>query len=161
MFRRGFIALFILLTTVCASAQLPVAQMFLSMPDTLCPYLDMRQRVMLLEYANHNATDSVENIFGGKSIVLSKTDNCLELQVADGFTMTLLADSASFLLIQTACAPLCSSIVKRYVANWIYVEELKPEKQCMLPRAEVIDGRISWSDQTLLLLDEEEKKYYD
>ncbi|MBR1809166.1 MAG: DUF3256 family protein [Paludibacteraceae bacterium] len=161
MFRRGLTALFLVLTTVYVSAQLPVAQRFLSIPDTLCPYLDMKQRVMLLEYANHNTTDSVENIFGGKSIVLSKADNCLELQVADGFTMTILADSASFLLIQTACAPLCSSIVKRYVANWIYVEELKPDKQCMLPKAEVIDGRLSWSDQTPLLLDDEEKKYYD
>ncbi len=143
-----------------ANAQLPIGQLLLSMPDSLCPYLDMKQRVVLLEYANQNMKDSVDNIYGGKSAILDKTDNYLSLAVADGFTIELLSDSASYYLIQTACAPICSSIVKQYVANWIFVEEVKPEKPTVFQKATVEDGKIVWIDETPLLLDDEEKKYY-
>lgn len=160
MFRRSITILVLLLGVGLAVAQMPAGQLFLSMPDSLCPYLDMKQRVVMLEYANQGVTDSVENLFGGKSVVTYKSDECLQVQVAEGFGLTLFVDSTSFVLIQTACAPLCSSIVKRYVANWIFVEEIKPQKQTMLQKAEILDGRISWSDQTLLLLDDEEKKFY-
>ncbi len=141
-------------------AQLPVGQLFLSMPDSLCPMLDMRQRVVLLEYVNQQLQDSVVNIYGGQSRVLAKTDNYICLEAAEGVTMEILADTSSFILIQTACAPVCSSIVKRYIANWLFMEELRPDHETDFMKAVVVDGRIVWSDETPLLLDDEEKKHY-
>lgn len=159
------ILLSLLYITSSLYAQLPVGQLFLSMPDSLCPYLDMKQRVVLLEYANQNLSDSVDNIYGGHSSVTAKTDNYLCIQVTDGISLELLTDSDSFCLIQTACAPICSSIVKRYFANWMFIGEVKPvglsqAERAVFIKAEVSDGNIVWHDETPLWLDEEEKKHY-
>ena len=153
-------ALVMLMPCTKAFSQLPVSQLLLSMPDSLCPYLDMKQRIVMVEYANKQISDSVENIYGGHSHIAQLTDSYLNMQVADGFTIEILTDSTGFYLIQTACAPICSSIIKRYIANWLYVEEIKPQEKAMFMKAEVQNGDIVWSDQTPLLLDEEEKKNY-
>ena len=160
MVRRFFYILLSLTLSIFSCAQLPVRQLFVSMPDSLCPYVDMKQRLLMMEYARQGMTDSVENIYGGKSRVTSVTDNYICAQVAEGFMLELLSDTAGFYLIQTSCAPICSSIVKRYIANWMFQQRIMPENNAAFMRATVVENRIVWSDETPLLLDEEEKKGY-
>ncbi len=160
MNRHCFLILAISAMSVLSFGQLPVRQLFVSMPDSLCPYMDMKQRVLMLEYANQKMTDSVENIYGGKSVVTNLDENYISVSISEGFTIELLTDSEGYYLIQTACAPICSSIVKRYTGNWVFLQQTVPEKVAAFMKAEVREGKIVWADQTPLLLDEEEKKHY-
>lgn len=154
-----FITLFVA-SSCLIKAQLTAPQLFVSMPDSLCPYFDMRTRLLMVEYFNESVHDSVENVYDGKSCVINKTDKYIKVHVADGFTMELIADTTSFYLIQTACAPICSSIVKHYFDYWQYIGEIKPDEDGLFMQAIVVDNQINWEDQTPLMLDEQEKQHY-
>lgn len=137
-----------------------IYETFVSMPDSLCPFLTPQQRLTLVKYAEAQANDSVENLFGGYSSIRVSQENYLTCSVAEGVNYTLLLQADTIVFVQTVCAPLCASQVARYVANWIFIDHIRPASQVLFPLAEVKDGRIYWSDQTPLLLDEEEKKHY-
>lgn len=158
--KRIFLIILFALSGIILWAQPTIMQHLLTMPDSICPYFDMNARIKMVEYYNQSIPDSLENSYGGKSFVSIKTDSYIRLEVAEGFSLEILKDSISFILIQTACAPVCSSIVRQYEGNWMYMREIKPEQDGIFMLAKVIDGNIVWEDQTPLLLDDEEKRHY-
>lgn len=63
-------------------------------------------------------------------------------------------------VIETACSPICSSIVRVYNQNWLFLTTIPhPFEHAIFPEAYIDGGRIYWRDNTDALLDEEEKQY--
>ncbi len=154
--------LFILLISVSciAQAQIRVQEAFLTMPDTLCPFLEKQQRYYLLTSAQEEKYDTVVNQFNGKSTLIQQTANTLRIHIADGIEYDLLTQHDTITFIQTACAPICSSIVKQYTADWQYIRTITLPLPGTFVEAQLQDGKIIYHDNTPALLDENEKKEY-
>ncbi len=72
---------------------------------------------------------------------------------------TLWLGEDSVAVIETLCAPICSSVVRIYNKVWLYLGDLSsPFAHAVFPEAYVENGRILWRDNTGLMLDDEEKK---
>lgn len=72
---------------------------------------------------------------------------------------TLYLGHDSIVIVETACAPICSSIVRVYNMVW---EELglitPPFEHAVFPEAYIENGKLLWRDNTDAMLDEEEKR---
>lgn len=72
---------------------------------------------------------------------------------------TIQLGSDTLLVIETACAPICSSIVRVYDTRWQYIGVLNPPfAKAVFPEAYIENKHLRWRDNTYLMLDEEEKK---
>lgn len=138
-----------------------VKPVFLQMPDTLLPYFDRTQRMTLLLNAENQDTSYVVNLFGGQSRINEKRENYLSLQVAEGITYELLVKQDTICLVQTTCIPVCISVVSLYSAvGWTFLRTVPPSFDAEYVSASLSTGTLVFTDQTPLLLDEEEKKHY-
>ena len=74
----------ILLTLLCApsEAHQKIRDVFIQMPDSLLPYLTENNRLDFLDFMDSNMKAEVHNEFGGKSEMLSLTDESLALQLS-------------------------------------------------------------------------------
>lgn len=52
----------------------------------------------------------------------------------------------SIYIVETACAPICSSCVRVYNKEWILIEEVTPTVTSVFPLASFENGRIVWTD---------------
>lgn len=136
------------LMSVMSYAELSVEHIFLTMPDSICPYIGLTEKRYLLEYANEGIQLEVENLYGGYSKVIEKTNTYFSIEATKGFFITILSQDDGFYCILTACAPVCSSVVNRYIGNWIFLERVMPDKDAPFMRAQVQDGRLVWIDET-------------
>jgi len=72
---------------------------------------------------------------------------------------TLVVRADSIIVIETACAPICSSIVRIYNKEWRMIGDIpSPFSDAVFPEAFIENNAIHWRDNTGELLDEEEKK---
>lgn len=161
-------AVFVLLTCVVLPVHaLSPVEAFFSMPDELCPYFNRAQKMVLcnqLEAARkENRSDSlyaVPNLFGTESVPLELTDSLLRIQITDGVEYSWWVCADGIVFVQTVCAPVCSSVVGLYDAGWTWLHDLKPDMEALFVSAHVENGKLVYTDETPLLLDEEEKKHY-
>lgn len=71
---------------------------------------------------------------------------------------TLQLGTDTMLVIETACAPICSSVVRVYDKDWKYIGILhSPYISAVFPEAYVENKRLCWRDNTYMMLDDEEK----
>ena len=152
--RRITIYLFLLLSLCCMAQTAGLC--FMSMPDQLCPYIDRHQReYMLIMYGTTGKC--VENPFGGVSCITDNTLNHLRIELTDSISYDILLENDStWLLISTACAPVCSSVIKRYNGSWTNGVLVKMPIDAPFVKAEVVEGQVVYSNQTPLLRDDEE-----
>ncbi len=143
-----------------SSAQINVRDAFLTMPDTLCPFLDKVQRYYLLTAAAEGTLDTVQNRFNGESSIIELQPNVLRVHIAEGVEYDLLIQTDTITLIQTVCAPICASVVKQYDSLWQYLRTIHPSITGMLIEAELRGEDIVYKDNTPDLLDEDEKQEY-
>ncbi len=73
-----------LLSLLCApcEAQQKMRDVFLQMPDSLLPYLTENNRLDFLDFMDSKMKAAVQNSLGGKSEMLSLSDDSLSLQVS-------------------------------------------------------------------------------
>lgn len=64
---RAVVIVIVVLLSCAMKAQ--VAEAFLSMPDTICPYLSTQQRVHLVQYAKAGVFSPIPNRFDGEARV--------------------------------------------------------------------------------------------
>lgn len=95
---------------------------------------------------------------GGTSVVETESGSYSRIRMADSCYIEVLNYSDSILLVQTVCAPVCSSLARVYNKEWQIIREVYPPQECIFPFATIQDGRIMWKDNTGEILDEEEKK---
>lgn len=124
----------LLLLSVCMFSCIMSAEnlnpilLFVQMPDSLCPYIDRQARMRMLELYRANDTIGVDNFTGGKSQITELTDRHITVKVSDSYSYTIYVRSDDWLYIETACAPICSSIAKIYTSNWAYKQTLPIDK---------------------------------
>lgn len=135
------ILLLIWLTASCLCAQAQVAEAWITMPDSLCPFLTEQQRLSMLQYAKAGLTDTIANQFEGKSYLdsVDLQHNYISAQITGNMQMELTTEDkivaeegdeaiaeCVYRIRTTVCAPLCSTITKWYNRLW---ELIRSEKE--------------------------------
>lgn len=109
-------------------------KLFVSMPDSLCPYLTSVNRADCVDFLESKMKAVVDNRFGLKSEMtdLSKDYVKMKLTASSDWQMKVLAlnDSTNIICtITTVCGPACDSKVRFYTTQWkelsaqSYIEE--------------------------------------
>lgn len=109
-----------------------VEKMFFDMPLALLPSFDKTMKYELVEnYRKDNANDSLLNYYGGKArlLQLDTVNHTISLTPTSvsRFDMRVLTNSENEVItaiINSVCAPVCSSYIRFYNADW---EEIKME----------------------------------
>ena len=81
--KRYVLFIFVLSLTLYASAGQRIDAYFAKMPQTVLPLLDKTARLDLLDLYNSHLTPKVENVYGGQSALLSKTDDYIQIRCTD------------------------------------------------------------------------------
>ena len=120
-------AWFIALLLLALTAQAQVAQVWVSMPDSLCPYLSAQHRKVLWEQAARGIFDTIPNQLGGRSYIASidKENNALSVQLTRSMKMELTLQADTIVLTETVCAPLCSTLTRYYTYAWMLLSETR------------------------------------
>ena len=85
------------------------------------------------------------------------TDNYQRYLTKDSSIIEVLDYGDSALVVQTVCAPICSSTARVYKNNDV-IRTIKPTVNGVFPYAWIEDGKLYWRDNTVEMLDDEEKK---
>jgi len=130
--RKIVFILFLTLTSLAAQAQ--IAQVWVGMPDSLCPYLNIKQRKLLLDNALKGVFDSIPNQLGGSSRMESvdKVNNSVSVRLTRAMTMqvsllvdTMQVENSVIQVDQTVCAPICSTLSRQYSLSWVLLAETR------------------------------------
>lgn len=89
-----------------------------TVPDTLCPYLNTQQRVLLAADATKGVYDTIPNQLGGRAWVEALSEQSVTFRLTPSLTMQVDAGSDTLTVTQTCCAPICSSITRQYDYSW-------------------------------------------
>lgn len=96
---------------------------FVSIPDSLCVYLDKNERQAMVTEALSNKGEGINNKLNGVSSILWFTDDCafINLSVSSTLQLRILPSSdgtSTVCLINTVSAPASESIIKFYDSEW-------------------------------------------
>lgn len=96
----------------------------------------------------------------GNPVIIEQDDQHTRIKMADScyYDVYTPLSADTIVLIQTVCAPICSSCVHVYSKEWELIHSIEPACGGIFPEAEYHDGHVVWHDNTPLYLDEEEKK---
>ena len=116
----GFCATIGCMTT---SAQQLAKDLFVNMPDTVCPLLTPINRADCIDFLESNMKAKVENRFNKTSEMTELSNDYIQVQVSPQSTwqMKLLSvnDSTQIICtISTVCAPVCDSDIRFYSDKW-------------------------------------------
>lgn len=111
---------------ICAQ----VAEAWVTMPDSICPYLTQQQRYYLLQNATNGTMDTIDNVLGGKTVVdsVNLKSNYLSVQMTANMNWKLYLafdydkttqSTVKYLCLEsTVCAPRCSTFKRYYDFAW-------------------------------------------
>ena len=124
--KRGWGVVFILLglfTMVPLQAQKQAKELFVHIPDSMCPILTSVNRADCIDFIESKMKAKVENRFGRESEMTALTNDYIRMQMSSqsSWQMKLLATSESTQVIctvSTACAPACDSSIQFYTTDW-------------------------------------------
>lgn len=80
------------------------------------------------------------------------------LQMADSCYLEVQHYGDSILLIQTVCAPVCSSVASIYDETWQLIRAITPPVGWIFPQAFMENGQLRWQNNTQEILDSTERK---
>lgn len=127
------IALIAVFTTIFSLVNAQhIDKVFLDAPETVLPYVNKTMKLEMLEYYKSGTKkDTAQHLLGGKAFVLQRDSahHFIQIQPAENtrieiklfpVTENQQADSASYIIgvINTVCAPLCSSYARFYDYQW-------------------------------------------
>ena len=112
------------MTLLQSIASLLVSAIF-TMPDSVCPYLDSQQRFTLAAQATKGIYDTIPNKLGGRSWVEERTEQSVTYRLTPSLTMQIQADKDTVTVVETLCAPLCSTLTRQYNYAWILLTEVR------------------------------------
>ena len=105
------------MTLLQSIASLLVSAIF-TMPDSVCPYLDSQQRFTLAAQATKGVYDTIPNKLGGRSWVEERTEQSVTYRLSPSLTMQVVAKADTIIVIESICAPLCSTLTRQYDYTW-------------------------------------------
>lgn len=95
---------------------------------------------------------------GGSPVVEEESARYSRIRMADSCYIEVQNYGDSIMVVQTVCAPVCSSCAHVYNKEWQLLREVRPAKESTFPLAVIRDGQLVWEDNTPEILDDEEKK---
>jgi hypothetical protein len=96
-----------------------------TMPDSVCPYMDAKQRAQLTADAVKGVYDTIPNRLGGKSWIENNDENSVTYRFTPSMTMQVTAQQDTITVIETLCAPICSNLTRHYNYAWILLGEVR------------------------------------
>ena len=99
----------------------------------------------------------VQNL-GGSPEITEETDDHVRIRMADSCYYDIHMAQDTIVVIQTACAPICSSCVRVYNKEWVVLRQPAPTESGIFLEAAYRDGQVYWTDNTAMYLDEEERQ---
>ena len=110
-----------------------IESIYINMPQEQNFFLSPMQRLELMEYHKAGKTDSIRNVFGNWTCIdfLDLEHAHIKVSHAESttFEMKLFISPKDSVLeigiIETVCAPICSSVVKFYDDKWEIISSLK------------------------------------
>ena len=84
---------------------------------------------------------------GGSPEVVVEEDTYCKVRVADSCYLETYHYGDSILLVQTICAPLCSSVAQMYDSDWTLLHPIAAPADYTLPQAFIMpNGTIRWQE---------------
>ena len=84
---------------------------------------------------------------GGSPEVVVEEDTYCKVRVADSCYLETYHYGDSILLVQTVCAPLCSSVAQMYDSRWTLLHPIPAPDAYTLPQAIINEnGNICWQE---------------
>lgn len=125
--KKRLVIWLIALSACAAYGQTSVAEAWLSMPDSLCPFLSQQHRLQLLQYAKAGLTDTIQNRFEGRSYIdsIDLSGNYLSLQLTPNLHFSLQTADSLITIEQVICAPICNATTCIYSADWRLIRKEK------------------------------------
>ena len=142
MMKRIFLELVFLLSVVIGKGQ-TLRDMWVSMPDTLVPYLDKSMRLSLIDYYDISSKADIKNALDGTSRLDSLSTDYLSAKLNDSATLqiALLPTSDGDTLacvIKTFYTPEADSDVSIYTRSWQLKEQIKMPADSLYSRPDTM-----------------------
>ena len=136
MIKKLALTLVVLTSSLVVSAQVKMAEVFRTMPDSIVRLLTDNDRMDLLDFAESNMTARVTNRLDGKSTLNILTDDYLHLTVTTLSSLQMrlfpLNDGRqAVVVVKTVAGPAKDSILKIYTSDWS--EQLEMEQHVTAP----------------------------
>ena len=98
------------------------------------------------------------SLLHGSPEVLEEQKSYASFRMADGCKVEVWQYAGdSTLVVETVCAPICSSCARIYSKESELMREVpSPLPHAVFPFAHIEDGKLVWEDNTDIILDEEE-----
>ena len=138
---KNFLLLvFSLFLTHALSAQQSAKDLFINMPDSVCPLLTSVNRADCIDFLESNMRARVENRFRKTSEMTSLSKDFIEVKMTENSTWQMkvlpVNDSTQVIcVVSTVCAPVCDSDIQFYSDHWQ-----------LLPRTTYLPFELSASD---------------
>lgn len=123
MIKKLILIIAVMTLSLGASAQVKMADVFRTMPDSIVRLLTNNDRMDLLDFAESNMTAKVTNRLDGKSTLNILTDDYLHLTVTTLSSLQMrlfpLSDGRqAVVVVKTVAGPAKDSVLKIYTADW-------------------------------------------
>lgn len=136
MIKKLILIIAVMTLSLSASAQIKMADVFRTMPDSIVRLLTNNDRMDLLDFAESNMTAKVTNRLDGKSTLNILTDDYLHLTVTTLSSLQMrlfpLSDGRqAVVVVKTVAGPAKDSVLKIYTADWS--EQLDVKQHVIAP----------------------------
>lgn len=130
MIKKLILIVAVMTLSLSTSAQIKMADVFRTMPDSIVRLLTNNDRMDLLDFAESNMTAKVTNRLDGKSTLNILTDDYLHLTVTTLSSLQMrlfpLSDGRqAVVVVKTVAGPAKDSVLKIYTADWSEQLEVK------------------------------------
>ena len=130
MIKKLILIVAVMTLSLSTSAQVKMADVFRTMPDSIVRLLTNNDRMDLLDFAESNMTAKVTNRLDGKSTLNILTDDYLHLTVTTLSSLQMrlfpLSDGRqAVVVVKTVAGPAKDSVLKIYTADWSEQLEVK------------------------------------
>ena len=86
----------------------------------------------------------------GQPVTEVETDTYSRIRMADSCYVEVVSYPDSFLVVQTACVPVCNSRVRVYNKEWQLIREVEPTINSTLPFAYFQNDTLVWKDNEVI-----------
>lgn len=113
--------------TIGLRAQSAIAEAWLTMPDSLCPFLTEQQRLQVITFAKAGLKDTIPNQFDGVSYPdsINLAQNYISIQMTPNMQVVYTMQDTTIRVEKTVCAPICSTIIQFYSTHWVLLKQEK------------------------------------
>lgn len=92
----------------------------------------------------------VASALNGQPVAEVETDTYSRIRIADSCYVEVVSYPDSFLVVQTACVPICNSRVRVYNKEWQMIREVEPTIVSSLPFAYFENDTLVWKDNEVI-----------